>query len=171
MQLRFCLMSASFTSGLLVYSIDCNHPLNYKKLSQRCFNTQLLFILNYPFSISSSYLAANQEQNQIVGTQNKKHPPTPRALILSREVEQGWKKGQMEVKRTQTIQLCVFRFCFSCRLLCTAAILGGRQRDTKGWVGCGAVEKLKHMAGWFWKESIQRNTVKLLAALLVSGHC
>lgn len=49
--------------------------------------------------------------------------------------------------------------------------LGGRQRDTKGWVGCGAVEKLKHMAGWFWKESIQRNTVKLLAALLVSGHC
>lgn len=43
--------------------------------------------------------------------------------------------------------------------------------DTKGWMGCGSVEKLKQMAGWFWKESIERNTVNLLAALLVSSHC
>lgn len=45
-------------------------------------------------------------------------------------------------RNTDILIACLWIF-FSCRLLCTGAILGGSQRDTKGWVGCGGVEKLK----------------------------
>lgn len=41
----------------------------------------------------------------------------------------------------------------------------------KGWVGWGGVEKLNQIAGCFWKESVQRNAISLLAAMLASGHC
>lgn len=75
----------------------------------------------------------------------------------------------MEVKRTQTANCVSLDFGF-CVGFCALGLFWEEGREIQSG-GCGAVEKLKQMAGWFWKESIQRNTVNLLAALLLSGHC